>query len=86
MHVEQKVEFGCFGQITLNIQRALLRVQASGQVFRQNGVDPLTGQAWFRVRCQGMVIRNKKITIVAGLHLHKLTEGPQVIAQMQAAC
>jgi hypothetical protein len=63
----------------------MLRVQASGQVFRQDGVDTLTGQTRLRVRCQGMVIRNKKITIMTGLHVNKLTEGPQVIAQMKAA-
>ena len=85
VHVEQEVHLAHLGNITLYKDGRFLGIKSCGQVFGQDVAHVGVQFLGVRIGGEGMQVGNEVVAVVIAfvLHLHKITQCAQVVAQVQ---
>ena len=79
VHIEVQIEFEYLFDVRLYVYRCFLRIDATSEVFRQDGLDRIAYVFRRRVRGQRVPIGDEEHTIVFVLHLHEGLDRTKIV-------
>ena len=85
VHVEEEIQLDGLGQVALQVDGGLFGVEAASQILHKDLPGVAVEVVGCGVRGERMVIGYEEIAVVLVLHLDKVAQSAEIIAQMQVA-